>query len=61
MNTKYIHYIHFTPPFLVPFPLLLDPTPGKDLFYPPALHFLKAYIDSQRDFTLAWSTVLMAE
>jgi hypothetical protein len=41
MNTKYIYHICPHSPFLVPIPLLLVPTPGKDLFFPPALHFFK--------------------
>jgi hypothetical protein len=40
------------PPFLVPTLFPLAPTPGKDLFFPPALHFFLMYIDSLKEFLL---------
>jgi hypothetical protein len=36
-------------------PLPIGAHPGKDLFYPPALHFFKVYIDSPREFHLGAS------
>jgi hypothetical protein len=42
----------------VPIHLPLVPTPGKDLFFPPALHFLKAYIDSPKRFCLSTSACI---
>jgi hypothetical protein len=41
--------------FFMPSPLSLVPTPRQDLFYLPALHFLKVYIDSSRVFHLGIS------
>jgi hypothetical protein len=50
----YIQSISTIPPVRVSTPLLLISTPRKDLFFPPALHFLKikGIIGSPRGFAL---------
>jgi hypothetical protein len=52
MNTKYIHIFAFIRSFLMPSPIPVVPTPGKDLFYLPVIHVVKVYIDSPRGFYL---------
>jgi hypothetical protein len=46
MSIKYIHHIYTHLPF--PYALSRVPTPRKDLFYSPVLHFFKVYINSPR-------------
>jgi hypothetical protein len=58
MKTKYIHYIHLPSPSLLILPLLLVPTPGKDLFYHPVLHFFKCVLIVQRGFAMIFHTCI---
>jgi hypothetical protein len=53
MNTKDIYHILPLSPFPYALPLILVPTPRKDLFYLPIFHFLKknlVYITSSSGF-----------
>jgi hypothetical protein len=55
LNTKHMQNNHPHSSFLMLTPVLLVPTPRKDLFYPPVLHFLKVYVDSSGEFHLGTS------
>jgi hypothetical protein len=53
MNTKDIYHILPLSPFPYALPLILVPSPRKDLFYLPIFHFLKknlVYITSSSEF-----------